>query len=1256
MAWVRRVGFSLVLILVCLAGRSNGIDAPAAALTLPDEAARAGGLDEFTRLLVDNALICIDSNNLAEAGRFIDRALAESPGNPILLQVRAHLVVKTGDWRRAEQALTALLDVQPDHREALVWRAYARYRLRDSAGSELDAARVAGRDDDLGRYAADLLAVVGALRNALDTMIDEGWSDIHEREAALTAAADRDGLEELYNVLEQVPGMTAYVAAARGLMRLRFGDIDQAGEAFEAALARDDIDPVVRADLEMLLLQVRRDQRERAAWDETGRRIAAALDSGDIPGLEDYLGELAGIDRFRAFAHAARGFLRLGEGRNREARPDLTTALTSESLPEPVEADVRSALAMASSRVEEPGFAELRDLLALLRDAGADDEIKTWYADLARSDRLGIFALIPKSFESFRQDACDSGIAAACDAGTRNRLSPTLIRELEETLARHAAVRSVREDWDTLLVRVKELEENDDDAGLEAVFTEMAGTAEYAAFGLSSRGFLYLDQGKDAAAEADFTEALAAPGLEPAVRNRIDDALATIRRDRSEAARWQGLVAEMRGLAATGGDDDRLEEIIRELLANDHYRGQALAARGMLRLRRDNRSDAEKDLREALTTGGLDVDTRVDIMAVLARMDIDRRAREIEDAGDLDGLEAFYQDLTAHPEYRTSALASRGYLRWRRGNNEDAVADFLAALDRPDLTPAARREIESALGEIDETVRRQAAWHYAESRLDGLADNLDIEGALAVADDILAAQPDNAEALARRGEVRIAFGDIFNGRADLREAVERLPFGSTRRDTAEALLDAIETALNSETTPANPFADAAMERVDALLAAQELTAAGRLLAASIELPLDPVQTGLQSYYLGELHWRTNSRAEASVYFAEAAASAIDAERRSEAYWKVSTHALEVGKSAEALRCAEESANVNRSNAAALARTGFRCATLRQDAKVIHYFEEALRLDDAIGQDSDLHRLLAAAYLRCGSTGRFRTHMRRHIDTVQARMGGCGPVNNCDYLSWYWARRDHANAAKRFRGTASVRTARLDGGDYVAENVNGLFYRISGFRALPVEAYLRTAMAAYGRMDDPYGYERYGEVGVYADSVHPGDNFTVAAGARAELGGGVFAALERVFGIGRDTRNDTRLRLGHTWSRGEDRQPVAPSWWYARTDMEAIYSLEHDDVSFTGDFRAGRSFRLDQCFDCLVVTPYLGLSVLAASDQYLTGTDHWAADAVPGVALRRWLNEDRYNAQVASWELSLEYRVGLSRERRNMLAMNLLYNF
>ncbi|MCC8166334.1 MAG: bacteriophage N4 adsorption protein A [Planctomycetes bacterium] len=371
---------------------------------------------------------------------------------------------------------------------------------------------------------------------------------------------------------------------------------------------------------------------------------------------------------------------------------------------------------------------------------------------------------------------------------------------------------------------------------------------------------------------------------------------------------------------------------------------------------------------------------------------------------------------------------------------------------------------------------------------------------------------------------------------------------------------------------------------------------------------------------------------------------------------MSTYALENGNAKEALACAEQSAKANRNSAAAMSRTGFRCATLRQDDKAIYYFEEALRLDDMIGHDNDLHRLLAAAYLRSGAAGRFRTHMRRHIDNTRSRLDGCGPVNNCDYLSWYWARKDHANAAKRFRGTASILTARIEGGEYVAENVNELFYRISGFKALPVDVYLRTAMAAHGRMPEPYGYARYGEVGVYGDSVHPGDNFTIAAGARAELGGGVFTALERVFGIGGDTRNDTRVRLGHSWSRGEDRQPVALSWWYGRTDVEAIYSLEHDDVSITGDFRAGRSFRLDQCLDGFVVTPYLGLSVLAASDQYLTGTDHWAADAVPGVAVRRWVNEDRYNAQVASWELILEYRLGLSRDRRNMLAMNLPYNF
>ncbi len=160
----------------------------------------------------------------------------------------------------------------------------------------------------------------------------------------------------------------------------------------------------------------------------------------------------------------------------------------------------------------------------------------------------------------------------------------------------------------------------------------------------------------------------------------------------------------------------------------------------------------------------------------------------------------------------------------------------------------------------------------------------------------------------------------------------------------------------------------------------------------------------------------------------------------------------------------------------------------------------------------------------------------------------------------------------------------------------------------------------------------------------------------------------------------------------------PSWFtvegyvqggYSLQDFAARYSLRdnatgsetasgsgrlrRDQAFASGEIRAGRSFRLDAIDERLILFPYVVLGAdwlwqknrasgtlgTASGSTELQGNGAtWSVGAGPGVNLRYWFRQDRYNAPRSYLDWGVQYRAGLAghSNRAKGLFMNLTLSY
>ena len=136
-------------------------------------------------------------------------------------------------------------------------------------------------------------------------------------------------------------------------------------------------------------------------------------------------------------------------------------------------------------------------------------------------------------------------------------------------------------------------------------------------------------------------------------------------------------------------------------------------------------------------------------------------------------------------------------------------------------------------------------------------------------------------------------------------------------------------------------------------------------------------------------------------------------------------------------------------------------------------------------------------------------------------------------------------------------------------------------------------------------------------------------------------LERLLAVGDLAQTDWLARIGFSLDEGVDLRPWQDDWRMWLLFAESDYLFNEDRFIQTIEVRYGHSYRFGGWSPNLVVSPYL----VAGGDYDSQAVSSTALGIGPGISIRHWFNETRYEAP-ASWaELTLQYRFKLTDAER-----------
>ncbi len=134
---------------------------------------------------------------------------------------------------------------------------------------------------------------------------------------------------------------------------------------------------------------------------------------------------------------------------------------------------------------------------------------------------------------------------------------------------------------------------------------------------------------------------------------------------------------------------------------------------------------------------------------------------------------------------------------------------------------------------------------------------------------------------------------------------------------------------------------------------------------------------------------------------------------------------------------------------------------------------------------------------------------------------------------------------------------------------------------------------------------------------------------------------RLIKLGDQARSDWLLRAAISLGQGTDLRLTPSSWWQWQLYGEWVSYPETPQNLTNFEGRLGRSFRLTNPLDRLVVTPFLAVG--GGYDDALETPE--ALGAGPGVNLRVWFREDADHAPRSYLDANLQYRFKLAGDDR-----------
>jgi Tfp pilus assembly protein PilF len=157
----------------------------------------------------------------------------------------------------------------------------------------------------------------------------------------------------------------------------------------------------------------------------------------------------------------------------------------------------------------------------------------------------------------------------------------------------------------------------------------------------------------------------------------------------------------------------------------------------------------------------------------------------------------------------------------------------------------------------------------------------------------------------------------------------------------------------------------------------------------------------------------------------------------------------------------------------------------------------------------------------------------------------------------------------------------------------------------------------------------------------GDSTRAAAGARwtALREPELSFSLERYIKIGSEARDGWAASANFSAEKGTDWNALLSQWFYLTADASVDYLWEEPhSFSAVGEFRAGEAFSLGSY---TMLIPHF---VMAGEDVNDTGDQGSLLEAGLGLGLRYWLTNDHYRGLGNVFDLAVQYRVPIARDR------------
>lgn len=141
--------------------------------------------------------------------------------------------------------------------------------------------------------------------------------------------------------------------------------------------------------------------------------------------------------------------------------------------------------------------------------------------------------------------------------------------------------------------------------------------------------------------------------------------------------------------------------------------------------------------------------------------------------------------------------------------------------------------------------------------------------------------------------------------------------------------------------------------------------------------------------------------------------------------------------------------------------------------------------------------------------------------------------------------------------------------------------------------------------------------------------------------GMMLTAEQRFALGNASSSDTLLRVAYSNESGTDLNVRDLDWrsWQFYTEAAYFVRARRSIESFEGSY--GQAYHLAEVSDRYVIYPHAVLAAEYDSAANIKG----ALSAGPGVKLRYWFREDRYNAPASWLDLTLQYRFEITQTNR-----------